>query len=1231
MVLVPATQNVQAALNISPVPLFLGGVIEPNIMFTLDDSGSMQWEAMPDSELLSSAGYPFYYLYPNSKSLYGGGYYQSYYDAVLIPAFEADNQYSARMRSNHNNKIYYNPEVTYIPWSTASGGSFGDVNPAMAYHNPANTSLGYRDFTVLNDASSDPEQSYAWWRYSNTHPTYSWSLGTRGFWPGTYYNWTPGVHTDCDAGTSEESVNNPFCYTMVEIKPAVTTYTGGADRTDCAAAPVCAYAEEVQNFANWYTYYRSRVLLARAGAGRAFSAQSAGMRVGFGALNEGSHTIDGQYSANTLIRGVRPFEDSGTDTYRSDFFDLLYEHVIPTMGTPLRRSLNDIGKYFKRSDNGSPWRDDPTSSSATTELTCRQSYNILMTDGYWNGSNPAISYPSAAGYTPPGDNNVDGNNGPTIIGPEGQSSNYVPENPYKDDHDWTLADISMAYWYQDLRSDLDNEVPTNPADDAFWQHLVNFTVGLGVEGTVTQTQLDNLAASDPSPWPQPYIGGGTENIDDLFHAGVNSRGGFFSARDPDEFAEAMTNTLSQIAGRTSSAASIATNSTRLDSDTYVYQARFDSTDWHGQLRAFKVNQFNGEILTSDPDNWEAGYELDNRPGGQVSREIYTHDSNATNPSLPGVEFNWAVLPAAHRAHLAKSGDTGTEAEDRLNYLRGDSSNEEKNGGAFRDRGSILGDIVNSDPFFIGNQDYAYNNLPAPEGGSYTTFRDNNIANDRPGVVYVGANDGMLHAINAETGEELFAYVPEAIFPDLIDLTEPTYSHSYYVDGQPKGGDAYINGWKTVLLGTLGAGGKGVFALDVTDPDNFSASNVMWEFTTADDADLGFTIGQGSVVRMADGSWAAVFGNGYNSTSGKAVLYIVDLEDGSVIAKIDTEADGDNGLSAPTTVDYNGDRIIDYIYAGDLKGNMWAFDVTDSKASGWDILYGSKNSPAPLFTAFYDKDNDNNFDVGDDYIQPITSKPEVSKHPSGGMMVFFGTGKYFEATDTSSLDKMSYYGIWDDVDAQQAAPVDGGRPDLVEQTIDYELVQTYTNPDSGDTFTWDLRVTSENDVNTDPSMGEVKMGWYMDLRQPDPADPNNHTTNLTWQGERVVSAPLLRENRLVFTTLIPSGDPCEFGGTGWLMEISALDGKRLSISPFDLNNDGLFNTLDYVFIGYDYQGQPIYVPASGKKSKEGIIKTPGIVKTEDKEYKYVSGSSGGIEMTVESRSARTGRQSWRQLQ
>ncbi len=1167
-------------LSLTQVPLFLGSSVEANIVFTLDDSGSMHWEYMANDSLGS------YYSYPRVASVYGAGDYTNY-----VAEFSSTIPWSVRSRSSAVNKVYYNPEVTYVPWSTDSGGSFGNASPSCALHNPQNPGLGCRNLTSNNSG----------WAYWVTWDGTTWSYNgtTRTFWPAVYYRFNGGNNW------------NPTDFTEVTISSVTPTYTGGANRTDCAAAPLCTYSEEIQNFANWYTYYRSRMLTARAGIGRAFARQGTNMRVGFAAINVGSNNIDGVTSNTALVRGVRPF--SGGD--RAQFFNDLYGHVVPPAGTPLRTAVQSVGEYYKRTDNRGPWGKLPGTNDGSAHLVCRQSYNILMTDGFWNGGSPGVA-------------NVDGTSGSTITGPGAQSFTYTPGPPYSDSHSNTLADTAMKYWVEDLRSTLSNEVPTNPADPAFWQHMVTFTVGLGVEGT-----LDTVAdwpdiESGSTPWPNP-VSGNEQHIDDLWHAAVNSRGGFFSASDPETFADSLSAVLSAISDRTASAASVALNTGSIASGSKVYQARFDSGDWSGQLLAYPINA-DGSLGSQV---WDAATLMPNAG----SRVIVTHDG------INGQRFQWSDISAAQQSLLGSS--------DVLNYLRGVQTLELSNGGTFRNRTVLLGDLVHSAPTFVGITNFFYpddwgaSGVNEPEDSSlYSSYiasqKAMNSGAGRDPIVYISGNDGMLHAFNADTGVEEFAYVPNELYADLQDLSDPNYTHKFLADGSPSVVDAFIGGsWKTVLVSGLRAGGQGMFALDVTDPDDFNSeasgkSKVLWEFTDNDanltsstntnfDADLGYTFGQPSIVRLQNGKWGAIFGNGYNntedndgdgasndSTTGNAVLYIADLETGQLIKKIDTgegsvnDPSGGgrpNGLSEPAAVDADGDSIVDYVYAGDLFGNLWKFDLTASSASSWSVAYSQ-----PLFTACAGTAcNSSNY-------QAITSRPQVGRHPTSGFMVYFGTGKYIETSDNSTTGQtdQTFYAIWDE---NLSTLSSFGRSSLLEQKITHEVSQ----------FGFDLRATSENVVSW-----STHKGWYIDLYNQEGGASNNY-------GERQVSNSVLRNDRIIFTTLIPDDDPCGFGGTGWLMELDAYSGAQLPYSPFDLDGDGDFDSDDYINVGdIDGDGNDDYMPASGKKSTVGIIPTPGIVTSADgeTEYKYESGSTGTIEITVENPGGGSyGRKSWRYLE
>jgi type IV pilus assembly protein PilY1 len=1177
----------QASLNIAETPLFITPSVDPNIMFILDDSGSMQWEIMPDQNM-----YYTIYVFPNPANLYGGAIYSN-----QIPDFNDSNIHNVFSRSPQNNTVFYNPTISYVPWRDSNSASLGDITPSAAPYNPVNTGLGTLNLTAQQT------QSAIWFNNTaNQNLSSAWlTCGNpcnQTYWPMTFYMYkgtgavtvpanyikyqirgSSGFSEDLNGG-SEASVSN-------------FVWANGVTRT---------VAEEQQNFANWFSYYRSRVLSARAGIGRAFAEQGEAMRVGFGALNKVSTSIDG-VNTRTVINGVRPF--SGSD--RTNFFNQLYNHAIPTSGTPLRRALDDAGQYFSRTDNTGPWSETPGTSSSTSHLACRQSFSILMTDGYWN-SNQATTTAARA--------NTDGAIGPTNTGPNSQSFSYSAASPFADTWSNTLADVSMYYWKNDLRTSLLNRVPITTADPAFWQHMVTFGIGLGVSGTVTPptaTDWGNIAAWTPSTaWPQPSGSGTTANIDDLLHAGVNGHGGFFSAANPDVFATQLSAVLSNIVGRTEgSAAGVATNSTRLGTDTMIFQAKFDSRDWTGQLQAFPINS-DGSIGSAV---WDAGVNVTTQ--GISNRSIFSYNSSTNS----GISFLHANLSAMQQTYLTVN---------EVNYLRGDQSNELSVGGTLRTRSgtnALMGDVVNSNPWLLGNTNYGYHLLAGTEGTDYSTFRNSAEYNARTELVVVGANDGMLHAFNANVtgsgqGDEVFAYVPHTLMLNnkLRGLTQPAYAHEYFVDSSPVAGDAYFDAdgdgdkdWRSVLVGALGAGGKGIFALDMTflNPSDdayataepsFLAQRVLWEKNSNDSgfSDLGFNLGEATIVRMQNGEFVAVFGNGYNSVNHEAVLYIVNIKTGALIKSIATgvgDSANPNGLSTPIAVDVDSDRIVDAIYAGDLHGNLWKFDVSQSNTNQWDVAFQQGSTPKPLFIAV----------DSSSVPQPITAKPQVGVHPEGGVMVYFGTGKFFEVGDNtvSNPQIQTFYGIWDD-----GARV-SSRASLVEQTIDVESI----------VGNFDIRVTSENTVDY-----ASKKGWYMDFDYP-PAP--------SAIGERIVSHALLRGGRIIFATMFPEPDPCDYGGGSWLMEIDALTGQRLKVTPFDITGDGKVDSSDMVnLIDTNNDGQidssDDLISVSGKKSTVGIIKSPGVISAGGLEYKYTSGSTGALEVTTESADGGAGRQSWIQL-
>ena len=463
------------------------------------------------------------------------------------------------------------------------------------------------------------------------------------------------------------------------------------------------------------------------------------------------------------------------------------------------------------------------------------------------------------------------------------------------------------------------------------------------------------------------------------------------------------------------------------------------------------------------------------------------------------------------------GGTVTE-DDIVDYLKGNQSKEKnKTNGVFRIRTNLLGDLVGSSPQYVGqgeNEGYAYLPTTTPDNGKASYFNFYSVTKkNRPARVYIGANDGMLHGFNATTGAEDFAYVPKTVMENLPKLADPAYTHKFYVDGTPTIADAYLGGWKTVLVGSTGAGGKGVYALDITSGAGFSASQVLWEVNSSNDAEIGYTIGRPQVGRMPNGDWVAIFGNGYESASKKAMLFIVNLSTGA-ISKVNTGAGSStspNGLATPRLV-IDATGTISSAYAGDLLGNMWKFDFTTSGAS---IAF----SGSSLFQA---KDASNK-------PQPITVQPDLIAHPKGGTMVTFGTGKLFETDDPATTDIQSIYGIWDKTGIYGVTPSRvSGLSSLVQQT------QT--------TIATGLTLLSNNTVDY-----TTKRGWYINL----PA------------GERVTIDPAVIYTAVLYTTITPGSvtDPCITSGTSMNLLFDPITGGRINAITFDTDKSGVIDSSD----------------------------------------------------------------------
>jgi len=953
------------------------------------------------------------------------------------------------------NATAYDPNVTYTPWSGKddAGNAYTDAPVDAAPYNAYDTSG-----ETVNLETSDCQEG----DIQNENACAS---GGHGFF---YVKWN--------------DANGNGVYDAKECLPPLSSMpTDGTfqDNVSSGGEGQLVWvsnmsASEKQNYANWFTYYRKREYVAK----RALSELVAGadMRMGLGTLHNNNNV-------ETLVADI---SDTDPDPDKTTLLDNI-SRIYSNGGTPLRRRLEDVGQYFDQNDGADGGFGQSPILSEAEGGACQQNFTIVMSDGYWNSYDPNVG-------------NADGDDNTSFDGAS-----------YADDYDNTLADVAMNYYERDLSNTLDNLVPTQSGvDENDAQHLVTFTVAFGVNGTLSANPTDPTAAFN---WPQPTADDPT-TVDDMRHAAWNGRGQYLSAKDPTELINSLRDALSAISERVGSGTGIASSTSDLQTDTLLFQALFDSTDWSGDLEAYKLDT---DGMPKSSPEWSAADKLDARSldfsdddftdGDASQRSIFTYSGSS------GTVFEWSQLTTAQqndlRTNSAGNLDDEATGKARLRYLRGDHSQEQKNNGPFRNRSSRLGDIIHSQPAAHPDEDY----------------------------VFVGANDGMLHAFETGTGAEAFAYVPAALYSTsttegLHYLTNPDYTHRYEVDLAPTVQKLTFGG-TTLLVGGLRGGGRGYFALDVSDPASFGAGDVLWEFTSNDDADLGYSFSRPVIAKLENGRWAVVFGNGYNdpsggSADGQAVLFLLMLNsDGTIYGspvKIATgagSASNRNGLATPVMVDLNGDGLADRAYAGDLQGHLWAFDLSDTDSSNWTVAY----SGSPLFTAR----NDN----GD--VQPITTQPIAVAHPTIGltadnnpdMMVLFGTGQYLTNADKSSNNEQTYYGVWDR-DASGLV-----RSNLQEQSF-------VSTDASGN------RTSTNNDIDwsTDNNTSSGKFGWYLDL---------------TTSKERVISNATRYGDYVLFPSQVPDASgACSAGGSGYINIVQIANGGQPQQPLFDWDGDGVYD-------------------------------------------------------------------------
>ncbi|MCX7563986.1 PilC/PilY family type IV pilus protein [Xanthomonadaceae bacterium XH05] len=1163
-------QTMAAALDIADRPLFLQAKVPPAFIMAVDDSGSMKFQTLfmggfdgsvtwgRDSSSGAGNVYSFFRNTGSNKGVLRVATDSNDREFVHVAPYPAPRQTTTLTRdaaippidafgftrSHVYNPAYFNPGTTYRPWRYADGSFWSDANPKSA-----RTELNKSSNTRTIDLTAQLEQATSaqaddlrfqvktgmvlpsGMRYRITGTSTANRCGTStsnrlpatststwytlegdftatadcnlyiGYFPATFY-----LPKDDPAPTGYRTGDT---YRPI-IENACTYRTAtGADRCDMRRYEIkpanytttAHYNAAIQNFANWFVYYgnRTRSMIA-AMSHSLYDVDS--MRIGYFTINDRpSGTALEMRNMNELSEKQALFSELFTLDASGNTFNL------PAVKT--------IGDQFRRQDSRAPVR-----------LACQINAGMLFTDGFANQSQ-SMSAPS---------------------GGMGVPFDTIKAN--------SMAAIAAQYYLNSLRPDFLKQdlVPTSPGCNApgaannpkldckVFPHMNLHGVTLGSVGDLvgvdygvdeagnidSDKALDDVIANPPT-WPG-YNSGTRSTIDDLWHATIVSRGKFINATTPANITEAMTQILNAVAGRAAVSGGTAASGTRREDGFLAYVPHFDSGGWTGNLKAHSLNA-NG---TLGAVQWDARAKLNAK--SISDRKVYfVTAAGAVQEFKADAALPTTTVAALDRAvaDLCPGGEC-TRA-DVIEYLRGDHSKEARNGGPFRDRlitdigtgatvPSRIGDILGSQPEVLNKSSYGYSSFPAAMGGSsYNTFLTTTKKN-RTQLVFVASNNGMLHAFNAQTGEELWALIPNAVLTDnigavrtanngpshFVGLAYPEYGHRYFFDGSPVQGDAYINGsWKTVLAAPLGAGGRSMLVLDVTNGGSDTVPKVLSEATHAE---MGYGVDRPRIAPFSDNTWRVLFGNGYNSNAHGARLFSVNLATGALSSNTvggpgAGTLDEPNGMAPVAASDDNQDMLADVVYAGDYKGNLWKFPVTSS---------GIQNAGSvPLFQA---RDATGK-------VQHITGGIDTIMHPRYGQIVYFGTGRYFLNDDRSVLLNPaveSFYAVWDGdgwsaPGTTSVATATYNRSNLVKQTLSAEMAA-------------DGKIIRK--TSTNPLDWGSKKGWYLEL-----------ATNGNAQGERFVGVPTVALGLVFFTTFLPNADSdaCASSGTNWLNVVDATTG------------------------------------------------------------------------------------------
>ena len=1163
---------VAAFFDLSSQPLDIGSSAAPNVVVLADTSVSLQ------SDILTSDA---------------GGYWTDSSDTYeFIHSDSCNGNCTApesiwQLRSKDFNKIYYNPEVRYQPWAGCDDGSVSGCGGRAA---PGSSSYYYYH-SEGNEVAIEAES---------------------------------GATGDSSPADRLEDVS------PTGFADGNALYPKFPDRTDCAGS-ACTLLEERANFELYYAWARTRGQVTKAAIGQAIFSANEQLRVGFGESNGNSNN--------------EPIQALSVTGHRATLLSQLYTSTYQG-NSQLHSGLAGAGKYLEcASGGGSLFTGSPVCPvRADDQGSCQQNYVLIVTDANFEGEG------SNLGNLDPGD--ADGDESSVFDGvvfAEGAPSGWSS----------TLADIAMHYYERDLFTSIDNDVAPLERDIDFapagtfasasmHQHVKTYAVAFGLNSGLVDPPT--AYSADAYDWgSRDAVGTAEEQASfrakDLYHATVNGRGRYFDAQSPQALSSELTAAFDEFSAGIGAGSAVSFNSQELSSGGQIFRSYYNLDDKTGDIIALAFD----DSFTVGSESWSVAAKLDDQDFDS-GRNILTFKPSLSENTGIGIPFRYDQLDDV------QSDAFGDNVEDKVNYLRGERANEQPSGD-FRTRleeKGLIGPVINSSTVYVGEPDRQFRGGSAFPSGDDSYAKFVNVQAGRADRLYFSANGGKLHSVNPSDGSEQFAFVPNAAMTNasnnsILDFLNPGYSHQYLIDATPVVDDVFMRfktgsggiesdkAWGTILVGAYGAGGKGLFALDITDPEveeEDAAKTVLWEFTNQDDVyptyqgspilnndgdryrdgsgamikDLGLTVHEpvialSNVRAPSDDNaleWMALVGNGVNSGAGIAKLFALFLDRGSDgvwchpdaqynnaslataslrdgcdisdqdFIKIDTGVGGEsiggdvypNGLGSVRAIDIDQNGTVDYAYAGDMRGNLYRFDLCLAGLRAWETgdFYTEYSGALTeckqgadvhldwtvqkIFSAVYS-----------DTSQPILSRPIVVENPQGGVVVVFGTGRYIVNGDNTNTDVQSVYGIWDRFDNRTV--------------LKAELEpQEYTNvcgtiTVAGEDVASCARTLSSNAVeyDADPEDGsDAVLGWYIDLDLP----AGGASSGVEHPGERAIRNLQIRGGIAFVNSVLPTtAAACTQADGGFELAFCPLTGNDACFGEavFDLNNDGDFSASD----------------------------------------------------------------------